>query len=78
MGDVVTPPLFNHRYRILKRLGEGSTAQVYLAEDTLKHQQRIALKKIHPLSNDQLSIERMRNEFATLCQFEHPNIVRDL
>ena len=36
------------RYRIVRHLGEGSMATVYLAED-LKHVRKVALKLLKPV-----------------------------
>lgn len=35
------------RYKILRRLGEGGMATVYLAED-LKHERQVAVKVLRP------------------------------
>ena len=45
------------RYRILRRLGEGGMATVYLAED-LKHKRQVAVKVLRPELAAVLGAER--------------------
>src|SRR5262245_51356834 len=62
------------RYRILRELGRGGQAIVYLAEDT-KLQRQVALKvlDVRPASNKQ-AIERFRREAAITSKLDHPGI----
>lgn len=61
-------------YRLLKALGSGTTAKVYLAEDR-KTCRRVALKVIS-LGEDQSPhfLEAIKNEYATLTGLHHPNL----
>jgi serine/threonine protein kinase/WD40 repeat protein len=63
-------------YRILERLGSGTSGQVFLAE----HQalgRRVALKVLSQIAaEDPTAVERFRREARAVAQLNHPNIVR--
>src|SRR6478752_5097553 len=63
------------RYRVLRRLGTGGMADVWLAEDT--HRQRqVALKVLHGrFAQDREFVERFRREAESAAGLQHPNIV---
>jgi serine/threonine-protein kinase len=63
------------RYRILRRLGSGGMADVWLAEDA--HLQRqVALKVLHRrFAQDREFVERFRREAEAAAGLQHPNIV---
>jgi TolB-like protein/Tfp pilus assembly protein PilF/tRNA A-37 threonylcarbamoyl transferase component Bud32 len=62
------------RYRILRLLGEGGMAQVYLAED-LKHHRQVALKVLRPEISAALGRERFLREIDVAAGLNHPNIL---
>jgi len=62
------------RYRIERRLGEGGTATVYLAED-LKHDRKVALKVLRPELAAVLGADRFVQEIKTTAQLQHPHIL---
>ncbi len=62
------------RYRILRRLGEGGMATVYLAED-LKHKRQVAVKVLRPELAAVLGAERFVQEITTTANLQHPHIV---
>src|SRR5215467_1981209 len=62
------------RYRIVRRLGEGGTATVYLAED-LKHDRKVALKVLRPELAAVLGADRFVQEIKTTAQLQHPHIL---
>jgi serine/threonine-protein kinase len=62
------------RYRIERRLGEGGTATVYLAED-LKHDRKVALKVLRPELAAVLGADRFLQEIKTTAQLQHPHIL---
>jgi serine/threonine-protein kinase len=63
------------RYRVLRRLGSGGMADVWLAEDN--HLQRqVALKVLHRrFAQDREFVERFRREAEHAAGLQHPNIV---
>jgi eukaryotic-like serine/threonine-protein kinase len=63
------------RYRVLRRIGSGGMADVWLAEDT--HLQRqVALKVLHRrFAQDREFVERFRREAESAAGLQHPNIV---
>src|SRR5215467_13964815 len=62
------------RYRIVRRLGEGGTATVYLAED-LKHDRKVAIKVLKPELAAVLGADRFVQEIKTTAQLQHPHIL---
>ncbi|MHC5035796.1 MAG: protein kinase domain-containing protein [Planctomycetota bacterium] len=67
--------LINNRYRILRRIGEGGMATVYLAEDTVEGNRRIALKTLKPGRVTPGMIESLKVEFQILTRMRHPHLV---
>ncbi|HRP07847.1 MAG TPA: protein kinase [Gemmatimonadales bacterium] len=62
------------RYRIVRRIGQGGMATVYLAED-LKHHRQVALKVLRPELSATLGIERFHREIELAAKLQHPHIV---
>jgi beta-lactam-binding protein with PASTA domain/tRNA A-37 threonylcarbamoyl transferase component Bud32 len=74
-GDTLINTLFDGRYRILRRLGAGGMANVYLAEDE-ELGRRVAVKILNErYANDDLFIERFNREAKSAASLSHPNIV---
>ncbi len=76
MSDVtgrLSAPLAD-RYRIVRRLGEGGMATVFLAED-LKHDRKVALKVLRPELAAVLGADRFVQEIKTTAQLQHPHIL---
>jgi serine/threonine protein kinase len=73
--DVSEGSVVDGRYRILRRLGSGGMADVWLAEDT--HLQRqVALKVLHRrFAQDQEFVQRFQREAESAARLQHPNIV---
>ncbi|HZI21261.1 MAG TPA: serine/threonine protein kinase, partial [Gemmatimonadales bacterium] len=59
------------RYRLIRELGSGGMATVYLAEDP-KHHRRVAVKVLRPELAATLGAERFTREIDTAAQFQHP------
>jgi eukaryotic-like serine/threonine-protein kinase len=73
--DTLINTLFDGRYRILRKLGSGGMANVYLAEDE-DLGRRVAIKILNDrYANDELFIERFRREAKSAAALSHPNIV---
>ncbi|HEU5219235.1 MAG TPA: protein kinase, partial [Gemmatimonadales bacterium] len=62
------------RYRIVRKLGAGGMATVYLAED-IKHEREVALKVLRPEIAEGLARERFLREIRIASRLQHPNIV---
>ncbi len=75
MPEVNEGSTVDGRYRVLRRLGAGGMADVWLAEDT--HLQRqVALKVLHKrFAQDREFVERFRREAEAAAGLQHPNIV---
>ena len=65
----------NDRYEIIKTIGEGCMANVYLANDTILDR-KVAIKVLRgDLSNDEKFIIRFQREALSVSNLSHPNIV---
>ena len=75
MPEVSGGSVVDGRYRVLRRLGSGGMADVWLAEDA--HLQRqVALKVLHRrFAQDREFVERFRREAESAAGLQHPNIV---
>jgi serine/threonine-protein kinase len=75
MLEVTEGSVVDGRYRVLRRLGSGGMADVWLAEDS--HLQRqVALKVLHRrFAQDREFVERFRREAEAAAGLQHPNIV---
>jgi eukaryotic-like serine/threonine-protein kinase len=75
VSDTLINTLFDGRYRILRKLGSGGMANVYLAEDE-ELGRRVAIKILNERhASDDLFIERFRREAKSAAGLSHPNIV---
>ncbi len=64
------------RYEVVRRVGVGGMADVYLAKDTRMGRQ-VALKILHPqYAGDDSFVERFRREALSAAKLQHPNIVQ--
>ncbi len=75
MAEVGQGSVVDGRYRILRRIGSGGMADVWLADDT--HLQRqVALKVLHSrFVQDKEFVERFQREAEAAAGLQHPNIV---
>ena len=65
----------NNRYEIVKNIGEGGMANVYLANDTILDR-KVAVKVLRgDLSSDDKFIRRFQREALSVSNLSHPNIV---
>ena len=65
----------NERYEIIKTIGEGGMANVYLANDSILERD-VAIKVLRgDLSNDEKFIRRFKREALSVSNLSHPNIV---
>ena len=75
MAEVGEGRIVDNRYRVLRRIGSGGMADVWLAEDS--HLQRqVALKVLHSrYLQDQQFVARFQREAEHAAGLQHPNIV---
>ena len=65
----------NDRYQIVRTLGEGGMANVYLAYDTILNRD-VAVKILRgDLANDEKFVRRFQREALAASSLSHPNIV---
>jgi eukaryotic-like serine/threonine-protein kinase len=75
VSDTLINTLFDGRYRILRKLGTGGMANVYLAEDEVLGR-RVAIKILNDRhAGDDQFVERFRREAKNAASLSHPNIV---
>src|ERR671937_69154 len=75
VSDTLIGTVFDGRYRIVRKLGAGGMADVYLAEDQ-ELGRRVAIKILNDrhAADDQF-VERFRREAKNAAGLSHPNIV---
>ncbi|WP_414565793.1 MULTISPECIES: protein kinase domain-containing protein [unclassified Anabaena] len=75
VGQVV-----NHRYRIIRQLGQGGFGRTYLAEDNHKANQTCVLKEFAPQVQAQQDLQKAQELFereaSVLKTLQHPQIPR--
>ena len=65
----------NDRYEIIRSIGEGGMANVYLGYDTILDR-KVAIKILRgDLSNDEKFVRRFQREALSASSLAHPNIV---
>lgn len=76
MTAVTSDNIFGKKYRMLKRLGKGGFATVYLAED-ITLDRKVALKVLDPelSDNDPTFLKRFELEAKTAARLNHANII---
>ncbi len=75
MAELSEGSVVDGRYEVVRKIGSGGMADVWLAEDT--HLQRqVALKVLHTrFAQDKEFVERFRREAESAARLNHPNIV---
>ena len=72
---IVKGAKINDRYQIIKTLGEGGMANVYLAHDTILDR-NVAVKVLRgDLASDDKFVRRFQREALSASSLSHPNIV---
>ena len=74
-SDTLIDQVFDGRYRVVRKLGTGGMANVYLAEDQ-ELGRRVAIKMLDDRhAQDEQFVERFRREAKNVAGLSHPNIV---
>ena len=72
---IVKGTKINDRYQIIRTLGEGGMANVYLGYDTIL-ERNVAVKVLRgDLANDEKFVRRFQREALSASSLSHPNIV---
>ncbi len=72
---IVKGQKINDRYEIIRVIGEGGMANVYLAMDTILNR-KVAVKVLRgDLANDEKFVRRFQREALSASSLNHPNIV---
>jgi eukaryotic-like serine/threonine-protein kinase len=73
--DTLIDSLLDGRYRVVRKLGTGGMASVYLAEDQ-ELGRRVAIKLLDERhAQDEQFVERFRREAENAAGLSHPNVV---
>lgn len=68
--------VFDGRYRMIKRLGSGGMAEVWLARDEKLGDRQVAIKVMQPhVLADEDGVRRFHQEMALASRMQHPGIV---
>ncbi|MEO7987267.1 MAG: serine/threonine-protein kinase, partial [Gemmatimonadales bacterium] len=73
-ADPVEPGAVLGHYEVVRRLGQGATATVYLARDT-KHHREVAIKVLRPELAAAVGPDRFRREIDIAATLHHPHIL---
>lgn len=72
---VIKGQLIDNRYKIIRSIGEGGMANVYLAYDTILERE-VAVKILRgDLADDEKFVRRFQREANAASSLKHPNIV---
>src|SRR6201986_3747803 len=75
MAEIARDTLIDGRYRVVRRLGTGGMAEVFLAEDQ-QLGRKVALKLLHRrFAEDPGFVERFRREAQSAAGLQHQNVV---
>ena len=75
MAGIARDTLIDGRYRVVRRLGTGGMAEVFLAEDQ-QLGRKVALKLLHRrFAEDPGFVERFRREAQSAAGLQHQNVV---
>ncbi|HET7380522.1 MAG TPA: protein kinase, partial [Gaiellales bacterium] len=64
----------NDRYRVIRELGQGGMAVVYLAHD-VRHDRPVAVKVIRPELSAVIGADRFLQEIKLTAHLQHPHIL---
>src|SRR5262245_42213730 len=67
-------PFLSDRYRLLREIGSGGMATIYLAEDQ-KHGRRVAVKVLKPEIARAIGNDRFLREIEIAARLDHPHVL---
>lgn len=69
--------IFAGRYRIIKQIGRGGMADVYLVKDLILDGEEVAVKVLRTnYQTDPIAVARFQREARAMADLDHPHIVR--
>ncbi|HEW0110661.1 TPA: Stk1 family PASTA domain-containing Ser/Thr kinase [Streptococcus pneumoniae] len=69
--------IFAGRYRIVKQIGRGGMADVYLTKDLILDGEEVAVKVLRTnYQTDPIAVARFQREARAMADLDHPHIVR--
>lgn len=69
--------IFAGRYRIVKQIGRGGMADIYLAKDLILDGEEVAVKVLRTnYQTDPIAVARFQREARAMADLDHPHIVR--
>lgn len=69
--------IFAGRYRIVKQIGRGGMADVYLAKDLILDGEEVSVKVLRTnYQTDPIAVARFQREARAMADLDHPHIVR--
>ena len=69
--------IFAGRYKIIKQIGRGGMADVYLAKDLILDGEEVAVKVLRTnYQTDPIAVARFQREARAMADLDHPHIVR--
>ena len=69
--------IFAGRYRVIKQIGRGGMADVYLAKDLILDGEEVAVKVLRTnYQTDPIAVARFQREARAMADLDHPHIVR--
>ncbi|HGS3769959.1 TPA: serine/threonine-protein kinase StkP [Streptococcus pneumoniae] len=69
--------IFAGRYRIVKQIGRGGMADIYLTKDLILDGEEVAVKVLRTnYQTDPIAVARFQREARAMADLDHPHIVR--
>jgi non-specific serine/threonine protein kinase/serine/threonine-protein kinase len=75
-GELAPGDLFEQRFQLLEKLGEGGMGQVWLAQQIAPVRRQVALKLIRAGMYDTSVVQRFRSERQSIAMMDHPAIAK--